>query len=336
MAFRVPTETHAGRIRSVTLGATPEQGGTRSSAVTVGGATAMPFLWYEGSYPHPPAIAMEVYDAPPERYPPVLADHFGDVLDQPAEMARRCVEECGAELISVRLEGTHPEKGNRSAEQACEVVRAVLQAVGVPVQVIGHGHFDRSNEVLRKVAEDCAGERLLLGWVETDNYRTVAAACLAYGHCLVAQSPIDFNIAKQLNILLTNIGVPPDRIIMDPLCSVLGYGNEYTYSVMERLRLGALGGDEMIQMPMVVQSGWECLRVKEATAPASECPQWGDCAERLVNWEVFTAASLLLAGGDLLVVNHPDSARRLSALIDDLMSGARRPADSARQPHVDG
>jgi len=279
----------------------------------------MPFLRFEGGYPHPPAIGMEVYDVPPERYPPVLADVFGDALAKPDEMARYLVEKCGADLISVRLDGTHPEKGNRSAEQASEVVAAVLKAVGVPIIVNGHGHFEKSNEVLRRVAEDHGGERLLLSWVETENYRTVAAACLAYGHCVVAQSPIDFNIAKQLNILLTNMDFPPDRIIVDPLTSALGYGNEYSYSVMERLRLGALSGDQMTQMPMIVTAGWECLRAKEAAAPASDYPEWGDCERRFVNWEVNTAGSLLLAGGDILVVSHPESARRLRTLVNDLM-----------------
>jgi len=319
MTFELPVETHPGRIRAVTLGATRDQGGTRTSTVTVGGASSMPFLWFEGEYPHPPAIGMEVYDTLPERYPPVLKDVFGDLLARPEEMAKHLVEKCGADVISLRLDGTHPEKGNRSAKEASEVVRAVLGRVGVPIIVNGHGHFEKSNEVLRRVAEEHAGERLLLSWVETENYRTVAAACLAYGHCLVAQSPIDFNIAKQLNILLSNMDFPPDRIIIDPLTSAVGYGNEYSYSVMERLRLGALSGDEMTQMPMIVTAGWECLRAKEAAAPASEYPQWGELERRLVNWEVNTCGSLLLAGGDLLVVNHPESVKRLRALVRDLM-----------------
>ena len=320
MAFELPAETYKGSIRAVTLGATADDGGTRTSTVTLGGATGMPFLHYEGSYPHAPAIGMTVFDRPPERFPAPLQERFSDVVDRPDEHARRCVEEHGADLICVRLDSTHPEKGDRPAGEASELVGAVLGAVGVPVVVVGHAHFDKSNEVLRRVAEDHAGERLLLSWVETDNYRTVAAACLAYGHCLVAQSPIDFNIAKQLNILLSNMDFPADRVVMDPMASALGYGNEYSYSVMERLRLGALDGDAMLQMPMIVDGGWECLRAKEASAPEEEYPLWGDVDRRLVNWEVFTCGSLLLAGGDLLVVNHPDSAARLRALAADLMS----------------
>lgn len=318
MALEIPADNYAGHIRTVTLGAMAKQGGTRTSTVTLGGSTTMPFLGFEGASPHNPVIGMEVFDTPPKRFPRPLQDQFGEVVAHPHEHARRCVEEFGAELIGVRLEGTHPEKGNRSAQEASEIVGAVLNAVGVPVMVTGHGHFEKSNEVLRRVAEDHAGERLLLGWVETDNYRTIAAACIAYDHCLVAQSPIDFNIAKQLNILLCNMEFPADRIVIDPMASALGYGNEYTYSVMERIRLGALNGDEMLQMPMIVTGGWECLRAKEASAPESDNPNWGDLEQRMVNWEVLTCGNLLLAGGDLLMVNHPKSLSRLRALVAEL------------------
>jgi len=307
-------ETHPGRIRTVTLGATAADGGTRTSTVTLGGVSAMP---WSGGEQRPPALALEVYDTPPERMPPPLLEAWSDVLADPAAMAARCVDEHGADLVLVRLEGTHPEKGDRSPEEASEVVGAVLAAVGVPVAVLGHSHLEKTNEVLRRVGQDHAGERLLLGWVEADSYRTVAAACLAYGHCLVAQSPIDFNIAKQLNILLHNIDLPLDRVVMDPMTGALGYGNEYTYSVMERLRLAALGGDEMLQVPMVVLAGWECLRTKEAGVAEADLPRWGQRTERFVDWEVGTAASLLLAGGDLLVVSHPESLRRLRALAEE-------------------
>ena len=318
MTIELPLDDFPGRVRTVTIGATAAQGGTRGRTVTLGGSSGMPFLQFDGEHPRPPAIAMEVYDAPLARYPAPLADLCGDLVGRPAAMAQRCVE-LGADLVSVRLEGTHPEKGNRSAEQASDLVGEVLRAVDAPLMVVGHSHFERTNEVLRKVAEDHAGERLLLSWVEPDNYRTVAAAALAYGHCLVALSPVDFNIAKQLNILLRNLDFPLDRVVMDPMTGALGYGNEYTYSVMERLRLAGLGGDDALGLPMTVAAGWECLRTRESSVGTH--PGWGDPEERFVNWEIGTAASLLLAGGDLLSVNHPQSVARLRALCDELSGG---------------
>ena len=184
-------------IHTVTLGATKAQGGTRRRALTIGGATSMPFHHWEGHTPHPPLVAMEVFDSVSPKYPQVLRDIYGDLLNHPAEMAKVCVQKYGADLISVRLEGTHPEKGNRSAQQALEVVKSVLAAVDVPLIVTGHNHFDKINEVMKVIAQECAGERLLFNWVETNNYRTIAGAALGYGHCVVAQSPIDVNMAKQ-------------------------------------------------------------------------------------------------------------------------------------------
>ena len=243
MAFEIPIEKAQKAVRTVKLGATSAEGGTRTSTVTIGGSGAMPFHLFEGAMPHHPVIAMEVFDVPPRRFPKGLMDVYGDVLDQPAGMAKRCVEQFGAELISVRLDGTHPDRGDRTPEQAAETVKSVLSAVGVPVIVTGHSNFARINEVMRKVAEAAAGENCLINWVEKDNYKTIAACCLAHGHCVAAQSPIDVNIAKQLNIQLTDMAFPADQIIMDPLTSAVGYGLEYTYSIMERIRLSGLGGE---------------------------------------------------------------------------------------------
>jgi acetyl-CoA decarbonylase/synthase, CODH/ACS complex subunit delta len=264
-----------------------------------------------------------VFDSVSEKYPPVLREIYGDLLNDPARMAKACVEKYGAELISVRLEGTHPEKGNRSAAQALEVVRAVLQAVDVPLIITGHSHFEKINEVMKTVAQGCAGENLLLNWVEQDNYRTIAGAALAYGHSVVAQSPIDVNIGKQLNILLGNMDVKTDRIVMDPMTGAMGYGIEYTYSVIERIRLSGLGGDRMLASPMIVSPGAECAKIKEVKAAEKDFPAWGDLGKRAALWELTTAASFLYAGADVLVLYHPEAVQQIKQTISQLMENAK-------------
>ena len=229
----------------------------------------------------------------------------------PAEMAKACVEKYGADLISVRLEGTHPEKGNRTPEQAVELVKSVLAAVDVPLIITGHNHFDRNNEVLKAVAAACAGENLLLNWVEQNNYRTIAGAAMAYGHCVVSQSPIDVNIGKQMNILLTNMDLKREQIVMDPLTGAMGYGIEYTYSVMERIRLTGLGGDAMLALPMIVSPGQECAKIKELKASEKDMPAWGDLRKRAALWELTTAMSLLYAGADILIMYNPEAVAAL-------------------------
>jgi acetyl-CoA decarbonylase/synthase complex subunit delta len=313
-AFELPRERPIETVERVTLGATKEQGGTRGRTVTIGGQDCLPFHFFESSVgrssdsPYSrPALALEVFDTVSRKCSPVLREAWGDLLERPADMARKAVQDYGADLISVRLEGTHPEKGGKSPDEALALVRQVLAAVDVPLIVTAHNHMETASEVLKKVAAGCAGERLLLNWVQNESYRTVAGAALAYGHCVVAQSPIDVNLAKQLNILLANMDLPRDRIVMDPLAGAVGYGLEYVYSVTERIRLTGLGGDKALTFPILACVGQEAWKVKEASAPESAFPAWGNRTRRAVLWEVQTAMPLILAGANLVVLQHPES-----------------------------
>jgi acetyl-CoA decarbonylase/synthase complex subunit delta len=280
----------------------------------------MPFHFWEGAMPNRPLVAMEVYDLVSAKYPAILRNIYGGLLDNPAEMAKVLVDKYGADVISVRLEGTHPEKGNRSVEDSVKLVKQVLSAVGVPLIITGHSHFEKNNEVLKAVAQACAGENLLLNWVEQDNYRTIAGAAMAYGHTLVAQSPIDVNIGKQLNILLTNMDLKKEQIVMDPMTGAIGYGIEYTYSVMERIRQTALGGDKLLCAPMIISPGQECIKIKEYKATEKDFPLWGDLAKRAAAWELNTAINLLYAGADVMIMYNPEAAMAAKRTISKLMA----------------
>lgn len=324
MTFEIPVETNAGKIVDVTIGATSEQGGTRSHTVTIGGSGALPFHFFEGEHPHRPLVAMEVFDKPQAKYLGSLMDYFRDVIDKPGEMAKKCVEEYGAELISVRLEGTHPEKGNKSAEEAAEIVKQVIENVSVPLIISGHSHFETINKVMKKVCEATEGENCLINYVETDNYKTIAAACIAYNHTLVAQSSMDVNLAKQLNILLTEMNFPPERIVMDPLTGTLGYGLEYTYSIMERIRNDGLAGDKMLAFPMLINPGHESFRVKETWASEQDYPDWGNLEQRAAYWEIATAMSLLVTGAELLIMYHPQAVEVVKKKIAEMYESKKR------------
>jgi acetyl-CoA decarbonylase/synthase, CODH/ACS complex subunit delta len=262
---------------------------------------------------------MEVLDAPPKSYPDCLRNAYGDLLKDPVAMARHLVNNLGAEIISVRLATTHPDNGDMSPEAAGNIVKDVLGAVGVPLIVTGCSHYEKNNAVMKHIASTFAGENLLLNWVETDNYKTIAATVMAYNHCVVAQTPIDVNMCKQLSILLTTMGVQPDRILADPLTGALGYGLEYTYSVMERIRSSAFTGDPMLAMPMMVNPGFEVSKVKESRAPRKDFPLWGSEDEREGLLEIATSMCYLNSGADLLVVYHPLAARTLKRKIDEMM-----------------
>ena len=307
-SFKLPVEKSENSVLSVKIG----------NNLTVGGADCMPFHLWEGKMPNRPVIAMEVFDAVSEKFPQVLREVYGNALNNPAEMAKLCVEKYDADMISVRLEGTHPEKGNKSVKDAVGLVGNVLNAVksaNVPLIITGHSNYEKNNEVMKAVAQEYAGENLLFNWVEQDNYKTIAGAVMAYNHTLVAQAPIDVNISKQLNILLTNMGLSADKIIIDPMTSTIGYGIEYTYSVMERIRQTGLGGDNMLRNPMIVSIGQECMKIKEVKAHEKDFPNWGDLTKRAAYWETATAQTLLYAGADILIMYSPDAVKTTKEII---------------------
>jgi acetyl-CoA decarbonylase/synthase complex subunit delta len=319
MPIEFVKDSWPGSVRTVTIGATPEDGGTRATAVTVGGERALPFMHFEAEVPNRPRIAIEIRDRRPDDWSSLLLETWGDVVDDPVVWAK-AAEEAGAELIQLALSLTDADGNTTTPEAAVAVVKAVLEATGLPLLVFGPGQADVDNELLVPVAEAAKGERIVLGICEDKNYRTIVAAAMANGHLVNARTPMDVNLAKQLNILINDMNMPLDRIIMDPTTGALGYGIEYGYSAMERLRLAALQGDAMTQLPMLVTPGYEAWKTKEAKVGEDVPAEWGDWMERGINWETLTAITLLESGADILVLRHPESVRRVKAAIDELMA----------------
>lgn len=322
MPVEIIKEKNPSRVGEVVIGATKEEGGTRAYTVKVGGDPALPFHHFEGEMVNRPVVALEVQDIVPP-WPEELAKYYRDVWDNPAAWAKKCVEEFGADLVYLKLDGADPEKGDHSVDHCVKVVKDVLQAVGAPLIVVGCGIAEKDNQLMEAISEAAAGERLLLGNAEQDNYRTIVAACMVHGHNVIAKSPLDINICKQLNILITEMNLQPDRIVIDPSIGGLGYGIEYAFSIMERSRLGALQGDRMLSRPILCTIGQECWRQKEASAPEQDYPEWGDASERGVLWEATAAAALLNAGAHILLLRHPRAAALTKGLIEKLM----RPSD---------
>jgi acetyl-CoA decarbonylase/synthase complex subunit delta len=206
-----------------------------------------------------------------------------------------------------------------SVEDAVRVVKSVLGATGLPLIVWGPGQAEKDNELLVPVSEATKGEKLVLGICEDKNYRTIVATAMANGHLVQARAPMDVNLSKQLNILISDMGMPKGRILMDPTTGALGYGIEYGYSVMERLRLAALQGDVMTQFPMLVTPGFEAWKTKEAKVGEGVPEAWGDWNARSINWETLTAMSLVESGADIVVLRHPESVKRIHEAIEELM-----------------
>lgn len=313
MPVEIPKDKWTGKVRTVTLGATAAEGGTRARTVTVGGDTTMPFMHFEAPTPHTPVIAIEIKSRKPEDWSALLEKAWGDAMSDPAVWAK-AAEAAGADLIVLWL------SLEDSADDAVKTVKSVLGSTGLPLIVFGPGQVDKDNELLVAVSEAGKGEKIVLGICEDKNYRTIAATSMANGHLIVARTAMDVNLAKQLNILISDMGLPLDRVIMDPTTGALGYGMEYGYSVMERLRLAALQGDAMTQLPMLVTPGFETWKTKESKVGVGVPEAWGDWNERAIHWETLTATALLESGASIVVLRHPESLKRVRTAITELMT----------------
>jgi acetyl-CoA decarbonylase/synthase complex subunit delta len=315
MGFEMVKENYTGSIKAVTLG----QG---DKAVTVGGESCLPFHAFEGEIPNPPKIAMEVWDMEPKEWPEAATAPFKDCLADPAAWAKKCVQEYGADMISLQLRSTDPNDQDASAEEAVARVKKVLDAVDVPVCVWGTTAVEKDAEVLKKVSEECEGANLVIGPIEDANHKTIGAGVMGFGHTAVASSPIDINLAKQINILLENLGMPLERVLIDPTTGGLGYGMEYSYSVMERIKLAALTfGDDKLQLPIYNNLAFEVWKCKEAKEPIEENPLLGDPERRGIMMEAVAAVSYLMSGSNVLVLRHPESVRLVRSFIQLMVEG---------------
>jgi acetyl-CoA decarbonylase/synthase complex subunit delta len=313
MPFVVPKDSYTGKINALTFG-------SGDKAVTIGGENGLPFLSFESSTPNRPAIALEVQDVPPSDWPGTVRKVYDGVSGLPAQWAKFCQDSLGARIVALRLIGTHPDKEDRSAEDAAKTVTEVLSAVDVPVMVLGSGHIEKDALVLKAAADAAKGKACIIGKAQDENYKTIATAALANNHKLIAMSQLDVNLAKQLNILITQMGFNKDDIIMDPMSSALGYGIEYTYSVMERIRQAALvQNDPMMQTPLLCDIGPNVWKTKESAAPEAELPEWGSVEERGIVWESVTASAMIMAGCNLLVMRHPKAVETVNRLVEELM-----------------
>jgi len=315
LGLEIYKESYTGTIKEITLG-------KGDKAVTVGGETCYPFYNFEGDMPHKPVIAMEVWDMEPDEWPDAALSHFKDVLSDPAAWAKKCVDEFGAKMIVLQLKSTDPNDNDASPEEAAATVKKVLEAIDVPLIVWGTGNIEKDEEVLKKVSEETHGANLTIGPVEDKNHKGIGASALGYGHTVVSSSPIDINLAKQVNILLENLGVPLERNIVDPTTGGLGYGLEYTYSVMERLGMAALTqGDDKLQLPIINNLAGEIWKCKEAKQTVDEAPVLGDPERRGILMEAVSAVIYLLAGANVLIMRHPEAVRLTRAFIDLALDG---------------
>jgi acetyl-CoA decarbonylase/synthase complex subunit delta len=290
MEYKAPKEAYTGIVREVTIG-------KGEKALKVGGENILPLHFFDdGSLPNPPRFALEVLDMEPADRTPHLIEPFGDVLSDPIKWAKKC-EGFGVDAICLTLVSTDPAEKDSPPEKAAQLVKRMIGEIKKPLIVYGSGDEKKDAEVLPKVAQVCAGENLLIGPVQKENYEVVGKAILDNGHMAIAQSPLDINLLKELNVKLCKF-LPPEKVVIDPLSSALGYGIEYSFSLIERVKqIGVITKDSMTMMPIIANLGDECWKTKQAKENKTQG----------LLWEGITAVSLYLAGANILVLRHPET-----------------------------
>lgn len=315
--FVPPVETYPGKIVEVKLGATRSEGGTRGKSIIIGGETTPAFYTFERPTPHPPVIALDVFDMEVPLAKAVKM-HVKDVVGDPAAWAKLAVEKFGADLITVHLISTDPLVKDAPPKEAVKTVEAVAQAVDVPLIIGGCGDPVKDANVFQEIAETFAGERFLISSITSDmDVERCAKFIKKNRHVALSFTPMDLNLARELNRKLYDFLAKED-IVMDLTTAALGYGLDYAFTNMERARLAALMGDPELAHPMSsgTTNAWAA---REAWLKMA--PEWEPRELRGPLWEVVTALTLLLAGVDLFMMMHPAAVKTLKDVIGQLMGG---------------
>jgi len=326
VSFEYPKIDYPSQICEVQIGATKAEGGSRGKTFKIGGEASLPFYRFEKIPPFRPIIALDTFDLAPPLARPVK-DSYKDVLEDPAAWAKLCVEKYKADLASLHLVSTDPGIKNTPASQSVKLVEDVLQAVNAPLIVGGSGNPVKDVEVFTKIAEATAGEKLVFGSVTVDmDIEKIVKPIVKHGHNLIALAFMDVNQARELCRKSLDAGLPKTQLILDPTTGSLGYGIEYSYSIFERIRLSALMGEDIFQVPLssaatnawVAREAWQ----KIPSFPESVVSDWGPRELRGPIWEAVTALICMLCGADIFMMMHPLSAELLRS-IADIMSKSK-------------
>ncbi|MDR0937279.1 MAG: acetyl-CoA decarbonylase/synthase complex subunit delta [Oscillospiraceae bacterium] len=314
MAFKKPTPKPGAAINEVTLG-------VGANAVTLGGESVLPFYSFDGTIPNSPKIGIEVSDLGFADAVPGIAGLYAGISDT-AEAAKAAAAVPGVDFVCLRLESADPNGQNRSAEDCAATAKAVSDALGdlKPLVIIGCKNNEKDAQVFDKAAAALEGKNVLFVAAKEENYKTVAASVgLAYNQKVGAESSVDINLAKQLNVLITQMGVSGKNVVMNVGQAAAGYGFEYVYSTIDRIKAAAQNqNDTTLQMPIFTPVSTETWGVKEATASSEDMPDWGDVEARGISMEIQTAVSVLTAGSNAVMLRHPKSIEAVSALITAL------------------
>lgn len=313
MPFVPKTQAYNAKINALELG-------TGGKAVTIGGNNTLPFYEFDAPSANKPAIGVEISDLALEEYTQPGLKSFYEGCDSIAAMAKKAQEMPGASFIVLHFAGADPNGENKSVEDCVALAKEVADSIELPLAVMGCKNIEKDAELFNKISEALIGKNILVLSAREENYKSVgASAGLAYSQKVAAESAVDINLAKQLNTIILQLGVPAQSIAIQAGSAAAGYGFEYVVSTLDRIKNAALqASDTQLQMPIITPVSTETWAVKEATLPEEEQPEWGDPEQRGIEMEITTASACLACGSDAVILRHPESVKTVSEMIDAL------------------
>ena len=312
MPFKQEPQKFMAKINELTIGSDRKE-------IALGGENVLPFYSFDAPIGNCPKIGVAISDSGYHRGVPGIEAHYlgaGTAVD--AALIAAAIP--GVDFLAISLDGAHPEKGDKSPEDCTALVKEIVDAVDIPVAVEGCKNIEKDAKVFEKIAEAVQGKNVLILSAREENYKGIAAAAgLAYAQKVGAESAVDINLAKQLNVLISQMGVKTENMAMNLGSAAAGYGFEYVASTIDRVKSAALAqSDAMLQMPIITPVYSETWVVKESVAAEEDYPEWGSAEARGVHMEVATAAACLASGSNAVILRHPDSVAAVSAFIKAL------------------
>ena len=314
MAFNPKKQAYNASINAVTLG-------VGEKSIVVGGENVFPFYTFDAPIANSPKIAIEINDKGMAALQTAGMKAAFEGCATVADMAKKAEEIEGVSAVCLHFESADPNGENMSVEACVEMAKAVADATALPIIIMGCKNVEKDAEIFSKVSEALQGKNILVLAAREENYKTVgASAGMAYNQKVGAESAVDINLAKQLNVLIGQLGVPAQSVLMNLGSSCAGYGYEYLSSTLDRVKAAALAqNDAQLQMPIVTPISTETWNVKEAMLSEEEAPEWGDVEERGIEMEITTAAASLTSGSDMVIMKHPAAIATIAKFIDSLM-----------------
>jgi len=311
--FKKTVQKFSGKICEVEIG-------TGEKAIKLGGENTLPFYTFDGNAGNTQKVGMEISDIYPEEWSDALKDIYKDVCNDPVAWAKFVEEKYAPDFICLKLDSADPNGLNKSVEESAQAAKAVVEAIKTPLVVAGTGNHEKDSKLFEKVAQELDGHNVLLLAAVEDNYKTIAAAgAMAYNHKVAAESSVDINLAKQINILVNQLGVPNEKIVDNIGSAAAGYGYEYVVSTLDRIRLAALGqNDKTLQVPIITPVSFDTWKVKESVELEADSPLWGSQEERGIAMEIATATGVLASGSNAVILRHPKSVETIKTFINEL------------------